>query len=367
MPKQEPRCAAREGSSGRARLRRWVLALSLSGAAGSVLAADTPPGHGSPGHGSPGHGSPGYGAELEGFEYPHPLKAFALQSQRQRLRMAYLDVPPSSKPNGRTAVLLHGKNFCAASWAATIDALRAAGFRVIAPDQIGFCKSSKPAGYQFTFQQLAHDTQRLLEGAGVSRFVLIGHSMGGMLATRYALLYPRSVEKLVLINPIGLEDWKAKGVPYQSVDDWYQSELQTTAERIRSYQKATYYAGSWKPEYDVWVELLAGMYRGPGKSAVAWSSALTYDMIYTQPVVYELPELKVPVLLLVGKQDNTAIGKALAPEHVRKTLGNYAKLAPEAAARIPRAELLMFDELGHAPHIQDPARLHRALLDGLAR
>ncbi|MEY4545509.1 MAG: hypothetical protein RL685_1704 [Pseudomonadota bacterium] len=100
---------------------------------------------------------------------------------------------------------------------------------MIAPDQIGFCKSSKPTSYQFTFQQLAQDTQRLLQSLGVSRLVLLGHSMGGMLAMRYALQYPGKIEKLVLVNPIGLEDWKSKGVPYQSVDAWYQGELQTTA------------------------------------------------------------------------------------------------------------------------------------------
>jgi pimeloyl-ACP methyl ester carboxylesterase len=309
---------------------------------------------------------PSYGAELEGFEYPYPVESFAFESQQQSLRMAYLDVAPSAKANGRTAVLLHGKNFCAASWRASIEALRGAGFRVIAPDQLGFCKSSKPASYQFSFQQLAENTQRLLAHLGISRFVLIGHSMGGMLATRFALMYPSSIEKLVLVNPIGLEDWKSKGVPYQSVDAWYKAELQNSAEKIRGYQKATYYAGTWKPEYDVWVQMLAGMYRGPGKQRVAWSSALTYDMIYTQPVFYELEKLDMPVLLLIGKKDNTAIGKALAPEAVQKTLGVYAKLAPEAAARMPHASLVTFDDLGHAPQLQDPVRFHRALLDGLS-
>jgi pimeloyl-ACP methyl ester carboxylesterase len=310
--------------------------------------------------------APSYGAELEGFEYPYPVKSFAFESQQQSLRMAYLDVTASGKANGRTVVLLHGKNFCAASWQASIEALRGAGFRVIAPDQVGFCKSTKPSSYQFSFQQLAENTQRLLASIGISKFVLIGHSMGGMLATRYALMYPSSIEKLVLVNPIGLEDWKSKGVPYQDVDAWYQAELQNSAEKIRSYQQATYYAGTWKPEYDVWVQMLAGMYRGPGKQRVAWSSALTYDMIYTQPVFYELEKLDMPVLLLIGKKDNTAIGKALAPEAVRKTLGLYGKLAPEAAARMPHATLVTFDDLGHAPQLQDPERFHRALLGGLS-
>lgn len=128
-----------------------------------------------------------------------------------------------------------------------------------------------------------------------------------------------------------------------------------------------YYAGSWKPEYDVWVQMLAGMYRGPGKELVAWSSALSYDMIYTQPVFYEFEQLRMPVLLLIGNKDNTAIGKNLAPPSVQKTLGNYARLAPAVAQRIPHARLVSFDELGHAPQLQDPARFHQALLAGLAR
>ena len=47
----------------------------------------------------------------------------------------------------------------------------------------------------------AQDTQRLLQSLGVSRLVLIGHSMGGMLAMRYALQYPGKIEKLVMVNP----------------------------------------------------------------------------------------------------------------------------------------------------------------------
>ena len=65
---------------------------------------------------------------------------------------------------------------------------------------------------------------------------------------RYALTFPDDVEQLVLVNPIGLEDWKAKGVPWQSVDAWYQQELKTTADSIRDYQRSTYYAGTWERE-----------------------------------------------------------------------------------------------------------------------
>ncbi|MCR3851292.1 alpha/beta fold hydrolase, partial [Pseudomonas aeruginosa] len=164
--------------------------------------------------------APVYGERLEGFDYAYPVHYLDFTSQGQPLSMAYLDVAPK-KANGRTILLMHGKNFCAGTWERTIDVLADAGYRVIAVDQVGFCKSSKPAHYQYSFQQLAANTHALLERLGVARASVIGHSMGGMLATRYALLYPRQVERLVLVNPIGLEDWKALGVPWRSVDDWY--------------------------------------------------------------------------------------------------------------------------------------------------
>ncbi len=126
--------------------------------------------------------------------------------------MAYLDVKPD-KPNGRTVVLLHGKNFCAATWEGQIRALTGAGYRVVAPDQIGFCKSSKPGAYQFTFRQLAENTHALLDKLGIETPIVVGHSTGGMLAAHYALLYPKEVARLVMVNPVGLEDWSAKGLP----------------------------------------------------------------------------------------------------------------------------------------------------------
>jgi len=307
---------------------------------------------------------PVYGAELEGFAYPEPVQRFVFTSQRQPVQMAYLDVQPA-RPNGRTVVLLHGKNFCAATWEGTLRFLQQQGFRVIAPDQIGFCKSSKPAAYQYSFQQLALNTRALLATLGIERAIFIGHSTGGMLATRYTLMFADQVEQLVMVNPIGLEDWKAEGVPALSVDQWYQRELQVTAERIRNYERSTYYVNEWRDEYEPWVQMLAGMFRGPGKETVAWHSALVYDMIVNQPVLYEFGQIRRPTLLLIGEKDNTAIGKDLVSAETKARLGNYPVLARRAAADIPGAVLVTFADLGHAPQMQAPARFHQALLEGL--
>jgi pimeloyl-ACP methyl ester carboxylesterase len=308
--------------------------------------------------------APAYGPELQGFEYPYPVAKFEFSSQQESLHMAYMDVRPS-EPNGRTVVLLHGKNFCAATWRDTIAVLTGAGYRVIAPDQIGFCKSSKPSHYQYSFQQLARNTNALLRSLGIERATLVAHSTGGMIAVRYALMYPTETEQLVLVNPIGLEDWKAMGVPSLSLDEWYARDLKTNAATIKSYERDTYYTGHWRPEYQQWVDMLAGLYAGPGKELVAWNSASIYDMIYTQPVVYEFPEIAVPTLLMIGDKDTTAIGKDFSPPAVRAALGHYPELGKRAAAQIPHARLIEFPDLGHAPMIQDPKAFHKALLDGL--
>lgn len=309
---------------------------------------------------------PAYGPELEEFTYPEPTQQYRFKSQGVDLQMTYMDVKPA-KPNGRTVVLMHGKNFCGATWDGTTKALTQAGYRVVVPDQVGFCKSTKPQHYQYTFQQLADNTRKLLESIGVKKAIVIGHSTGGMLATRYALMYPELTDQLVMINPIGLEDWKNLGVPSLGVDKWYERELKTSAERVREYERTTYYNGQWKPEYEVWVQMLVGMYRGKGKEVVAWNSALIYDMIYTQPVVYEFPLIKVPTFLLMGLKDTTAIGKDAAPAEVRPKLGNYMVLAQKTKEAIPGAKLVTFPEMGHAPQMQDPVKFHKALVDGLVR
>ena len=308
--------------------------------------------------------SESYGMELEGFDYPFPVKHHALSSQGQALRMAYMDVAPAT-PNGRTVVLLHGKNFCAATWESAIRALTGAGFRVIAPDQIGFCKSTKPAHYQYSFQQLAANTNALLESLGIERASIVGHSMGGMLAARFALMYPQRTGQLLLVNPIGLEDWKALGVPWASVDANLAGELKTGFESIKRYQQQVYYGGQWKPEYDRWVGMLAGLYAGPGKQRVAWNQALTTDMVFTQPVVHELPLLRVPTTLFIGQRDRTAIGRDRASPELRERLGDYPALGKRAAQAIPGATLVEFDDLGHSPQVEAPARFEKALLEAL--
>ncbi len=311
----------------------------------------------------PGSAQETTGINLEGYEYPYPIQRFEFRSQQQDLVMTYMH-ERSPVPNGRTVVLLHGKNFNGAYFGETMAALLDVGFDVLVPDQVGFGKSSKPAHYHFTFQQLAENTHALLEKTGVKRGVIVGHSMGGMLATRFALMFPEWTERLVLVNPIGLEDWKLKA-PYVGVDKWYEQELGQTAEKIRSYQKQNYYFGQWKTAYDPWVEVLAAPLKSIDYPRLAWNSALTYDMIFTQPVVYEFSQLRVPTTLILGTKDRTALGKGLVAPEVAAGMGRYDQLGPVIVNQIPNGRLITFEDLGHLPHIQDFPRFWAEFLEVL--
>lgn len=303
--------------------------------------------------------------DLSNYDYPYEVAFYEFEAQQQELQMAYVDETPK-KWNGQTVVLLHGKNFNIAYWQTTIELLKKNNYRVIAPDQIGFGKSTKPVYFQYTFQQLAENTKNLLSEIEVENPIILGHSMGGMLATRFSLMYPDYTKQLVLVNPIGLEDWKLK-VPYQSIDDWYKGELKKDYEKIKSYQKESYYEGDWKPEYDEWVNILAGWTLNENYERIAWNAALTYDMVFTQPVVYEFPEIEVPTLLIIGTRDRTALGKGLVSKEVKATMGLYDELGKKTAERIPNAHLEEIEDVGHLPHIEAFDRFAEKLIPNLMK
>ncbi len=179
-------------------------------------------------------------------------------------------------------------------------------------------------------------------------------------------IYPDDVEQLVLVNPIGLEDWKAKGVPWQSVDAWYQQELKTTADGIRDYQRSTYYAGTWDAKYERWVQMLAGLYRGPGHDIVSWDMALVDDMAYTQPVFYEFEQA-----VRAGAADDRRQGHDGAWARISRRRRSAPRSAIIRCWRKRRQAACRgrvwsgFPISGHAPQIQAPDVFHKALLDGL--
>ena len=261
--------------------------------------------------------------------------------------MAYMDAAPAN-PNGQTVILFHGKNFNGYYWKDVAASLTKAGFRVVIPDQIGWGKSDKP-NIHYSFHLLALNSKKLLDALGVKNAIVIGHSIGGMLAVRFTLMYPDTVSKLILENPLGLEDYRTF-VPYQTFEDALKSEQTQTYQSIKKYQQ-TYYP-VYKPEYEQYVQAQAESLIRPDFPQAAIANALTSLMAYEQPVCYEFKNIKTPTLLLIGQADRTVLGKNRLAKEAQDKYGQYPELGRKLHSDIENSKLIELEGVGHIPHVQ---------------
>ena len=333
-------------------LRRSFTALALSvclGATSLVVAQEG---------GAAGDTAP-LGIGIEGWPYPYTVHMFDLTVDGQPCRMAYMDVAPTGPANGRTAVLLHGKNFSSDYWANVIDHLAGLGYRVVVPDQIGFNKSSKP-DIAYSFDELSADTLALLDSLGVTGPVdLVGHSTGGMLAVRFALLHPGRVRRLVLEDPIGLEDYRI-AIPPQTTETLAAAERRQTAETYRAFI-ARYFVSYPADKQAPFVEQRMGIARSGEFDRWARAAAETYQMIYRQPVRYEYGHLAMPVVIAVGAQDRTVVMKGYGDPARTAGMGDFPALARQACSEVRDCRVSVIAESGHVPHLERPDSFLAAL------
>jgi 4,5:9,10-diseco-3-hydroxy-5,9,17-trioxoandrosta-1(10),2-diene-4-oate hydrolase len=108
----------------------------------------------------------------------------------------------SAGERGTALILLHGAASSIEVWTHNINVL-AQHHRVYAFDMVGSGFSDKPkAEYSLDYQ--VQFLQEFLDTLGIDRATLIGNSMGGSIALKFALLSPDRVEKLVLVSSLGL-------------------------------------------------------------------------------------------------------------------------------------------------------------------
>jgi pimeloyl-ACP methyl ester carboxylesterase len=288
------------------------------------------------------------GIGLEDVEYPYPVHFFDLTIEGQMLRMAYMDVAPSGPANGKTVVLLHGKSFSGDYWARTIAKLSADGYRVVVPDQIGFGKSAKP-DIRYSFDLLARNTKMLLDGLGVTRAAIVGHSFGGMLAVYFARDYPETTAVLALENPIGLEDYRS-AIPPQPIETLFKTEMAQTPETYRAFMTA-FFVG-WPPTAQHYVDIFSRVLLSAEYPRWAWASALTYEMMFEEPIRQEYPLLKMPVLLIIGRSDRSVFFRRYASPEAIKPLGNWPELGRQALKDLSDGKLAEIVGAGHVSHVE---------------
>ena len=270
----------------------------------------------------------------EDLPYPHPVQYLDLTLYGEDVRMAYMDVQPTSRPNGTTVMLFHGMNWFGEYFRETIDVLTREGFRVVVPDQVGFGRSSKPF-IPYDFNLHAANSKALLDDLGVAQAAVAGHSMGGALATRFARLYPDTTTHLVLVNQIALTDSRM-GRPPRRFEEAYARSLARSYESVR--RTVERYFVTWKPEYDRYVNVMYAWTLSGEWPRLARVRALNSMALYADPVVYDRPHIKAKTLFLSGAEDGP----------------RFRELAQWIVDSIPNAELHLIENVGHNPFMEAP-------------
>ena len=289
----------------------------------------------------------------EDVPYPHAVSYLPMTLYGQDIRMAYMDVPAQGQPNGRTVVLFHGMNFAGFYWGGPIDALRKEGFRVVVPDQIGFGRSSKPI-IPYNFHDMARNTRLLLQHLKIDKAFIVGHSMGGMLAARFATQYPDVAERVVIYNPIGLLDPRYER-PWGSIDEAYKRNLGTTYQQIYAgiFRYFSHNPSAWKPEFEKYPRIRYAWTLSADWPRYAMVQALLGQMTYLDPVVHDWAHIKAPTLAFGGAEDSLAGPGERVPGsdevHRRQHSERQRKAASHSGPR-PRAALRGAGENVSAAH-----------------
>jgi len=284
--------------------------------------------------------------DFSNVSYPYPVEFLDVEVYGRQLRMAYMDVEPIGEPNGQTVVLFHGFNFGMYAWGHTMEILRNAGFRTIAIDRIGFGRSSKPIMH-YNFHIPARNTKRLLDHLGIERAAVVGHSQGGMVASRFGMTYPETASHVVFVNQIGMSDsrpgreWSEPSYTRSrpTPEQYYQQVLSS---------QLRYYTQGWRPEYLQWIEAPYGLlFSGDFDRWLEVRGRISQAM-WEDPVVHDWQHISSKALVIGGAEDDLS--------------QDFRADARRVAESLQNAELLLYPGIGHNPQFEHSDRFHADLI-----
>jgi pimeloyl-ACP methyl ester carboxylesterase len=284
--------------------------------------------------------------DFSNVSYPYPTEFLDVEVYGRQLRMAYMDVAPTGTPNGQTVVLFHGFNFAGYAFGHTMAILSEAGFRTIAIDRLGFGRSSKPIMH-YNFHIPARNTKRLLDHLGIERAVILGHSQGGMVVSRFAMTYPETTSHAIFVNQIGMSD----GRPGR---EWNEPSYSRSRPTPQQYYRQVlgsqlrYYVQGWRPEYLQWVEAPYGLIFSGEFDRWMEVRGLLGQAMSEDPVVYDWQHISSKALVIGGADDPLS--------------RDFAADARRVAESLQNAELLLYPNVGHNPQFEHSDQFHADLI-----
>lgn len=267
-------------------------------------------------------------------ELPHAERSRFIEIDG--VRVHYQEAGEADAP---PVVLIHG--FCASTfvWSDVLLPIAEGGFRVIAPDLMGYGFSEKPRRGEYTIEAQARLVVRLMDELGIARATVIGSSYGGAVASVCALDYPERVERLVLVDAVINDDVKRQPLLQLAaaplLGDLVSPVLLSTYSLTRWRMRKVY--GKGAPHLLEDARMRA--HHRPLRAASAHRAVIrTLRRWSASRIEREAHRIQQPVLLIWGEDDHD-----IPLEHGRRMF-----------ERIPDARLVVFRRCGHLPQEEYP-------------
>ena len=251
-------------------------------------------------------------------------------------------------------VLIHGIGCYVENWLPSLGALTER-HRVCALDMLGHGRTDKPADAAYGTADLAQFVREFMEVLGIGRAHVVGHSLGGAVATRLALIHPSAVEKLALVASAGFGREVCMELRLCTIPAV--GEVLTRPGRSASVQtlKMCVYDEKHVTEESVDLDLemasLPGAQRSFLKTLRGCGGFLSgQSKTMYGPNLDGLGSIDVPVLVVWGREDKVI------------PVGHAEVIA--AAGKNVRVEV--FDGCGHTPMLERPEAFNELLLEFLA-
>jgi pimeloyl-ACP methyl ester carboxylesterase len=233
---------------------------------------------------------------------------------------------------GRPVIFLHGLGSASESWRTIATAL-AADLRVLVPDQIGFGASDKPM-LDYSTGMLVDFLAEFMDDAGLEKASLVGHSMGGRVASLFALRHPERVERLVLVSGAGYkpnyEPEVLRALEFDTLDE---------AHRLLT---LLYYDDATRATDAAARKMFADRVRSGSGYAL---NRMLESYRRGEGFADDLSPITAPTLIVWGKEDEIAAPGAARAAH----------------SQVAGSKLILIERCGHLPMVEAPDELTAAL------
>lgn len=268
------------------------------------------------------------------------LDRFKAGLRRRTIQVGEHRIVYSEGGKGEPVLLLHGFGASADNWNQFAVRLTRK-YRVIAPDLPGWGQSTRVETESYGYSKQIERLQQFVTQLGLKRFHLVGHSMGGFLASAYAARYPEQVITLGLIAPHGIAEPQASELA-QSVaagDNWLVARSVPEFERLldKVFAKRPYLP---KPVFRM---LAQHAIRNSAKSAKIFAEMQAND----PPLLERLAQIKAPALIIWGEQDRVL----------------HVSCAEVFRQSIHNSELLVLPGSGHMPLVENARQCATAWME----